>query len=62
MCQRVTAVVLCVCVCACVCVCVCVFVCVSAPANLRTGATTRLTEGIGVMSGTFVTIIKSSFF
>ena len=48
--------------CVCVCVCVCVSVCVSAPANLRTGATTRLTEGIGDMSGTFVTIIKSRFF
>ena len=46
--QRVTAVVLC--------------VCVSAPANLRTGATTRLTEDIDGISGTFVTIIKSRFF
>ena len=45
------------------CVCVCLCVCVSAaPANLRTGATTRLTEGIGGMSGTFVIIIKSRFF
>ena len=50
--QRVTAVVL----------CVCVSVCVSGPANLRTGATTRPTEGIGGMSGTFVTIIKRRFF
>ena len=40
---------------------VCVFSCVSAPANLRTGATTRLTEGISGMSGTFVTIINSRF-
>ena len=53
--QTVTAVVLC------VCVCVCVSVCVSAPANLRTGATTHLTEGIGSMSGTFMTIIKGVF-
>ena len=37
----------------------------STPAKLRTGATSlteRLTEGIGGMSGTFVTIIKSRFF
>ena len=49
----------------CVCVCVCVFVCVcvsATPANLRTGATTRLTEGIGGMSGTFVTTMRSRFF
>ncbi len=37
-------------------------VCVSTPANLRTGTTTRLTEGIGSMSSTFVTIIKRRFF
>ena len=48
--------------CVCVCVCVCVSMCVSGPANLRTGATTHLTKGIGSMSGTFVTIIKSFFF
>ena len=43
------------------CVCVCVCVCVSHRANLRTGASRRLTEGTSGLSGTFFTKVKRRF-
>jgi len=43
------------------CVCVCVCVCVSHQANLRSGASTRLTKGTSGLSGTFFTIRKRRF-